>query len=553
MALSAAATAGLAELMRPIIDDVFKSENVQSLRWVSVIVLGVFFLKGIAAYGESIVMNYIGQKIIATIQVGLLSHLVHADLAFFHNNATGTLVSRCTNDINLMKGVVSNTLTSLGKDLLMVIFLVASMFNNDWVLASITFFVFPIAVYPIVRIGKKMRKVSTHTQEHTGSFLALLSEIFHGARLVKASNMEKYESDRAYKTIHLLFKLSLKSNRIRSLSSPIMETLGGVAIVVVIFYGGYQVIQGTNTAGAFFSFITALLLAYEPMKRLANLNANLQEGLSAAKRVFDLMDIQPSIKDNQDARNLIVTKGQIGLDNVSFGYNPKNPVLRNINLHIPAGKKIALVGQSGSGKSTLLNLIPRFYEVTKGKILIDDIPITNFTLHSLRSNISLVSQEVILFNDSIKANILYGKPNATDAEVIAAAKDAAAHSFITKLPHGYDTVIGEAGIKLSGGQRQRISIARALLKNAPILLLDEATSALDTNSERHVQKALDHLMKGRTCLIIAHRLSTVKNADKIIVMDNGKIMEEGTHDILLQLKGFYAQLCQWQLVEDKHA
>ncbi|MEI8321130.1 MAG: ABC transporter ATP-binding protein [Alphaproteobacteria bacterium] len=553
MALSAGSTAWLAKLMQPIIDDVFKSENVQSLRWVATAVLSAFLIKGIAAYGESIVMNRMGQRILSDLQYDLLSHLIRADLAFFQNNSTGTLISRCTNDINLMRGVVSNTLTSLGKDLLMVIFLVAVMFENDWVLAALTFFVFPLAVYPIVRIGKKMRKVSTFTQEQTGSFLSLLNELFHGTRLVKAFNMEEYERDRAKKTIESLFKLALRSNRIRSLSSPIMETLGGIAIVIVIFYGGYQVIQHTNTAGAFFSFITALLLAYEPMKRLANLNANLQEGLAATRRVFDLMDIEPTIQNSDTAQDLPVEKGQIELQNVHFQYTPKKPVLKNLTLKIPAGKKVALVGESGSGKSTLLNLIPRFYEVDKGTILIDNIPLKNFTLESLRSNLSLVSQEITLFNDTVRANILYGKPDATEAEIVKAAKDAAAHSFILKLPHGYDTFIGESGLKLSGGQRQRISIARALLKNAPILLLDEATSALDTTSERHVQKALDQLMKGRTCLIIAHRLSTVKNADRIIVLDEGQIVEEGTHDALVKRKGIYAQLCQWQLVEDAHA
>lgn len=549
MALSAGATAWLAKLMQPIIDDVFKAENVQSLQWVSGVVLLAFLIKGGAAYGESVVMNYIGQRILANLQGDVLAHIVRADLVFFHDNSTGSLISRCTNDINLMKGAVSNTLTSLGKDCLMVLFLVGVMFQTDWRLASVAFFIFPVAVYPIVKIGKKMRKMSTFTQEQTGSFLSLLSELFVGARLVKAFNMENYEIARGRTKIEGLFKLTLKANRVRSLSSPIMEFLGGVAIVTVIYYGGYQVIEKTNSAGAFFSFITALLLAYEPMKRLANLNANLQESLAATRRVFDLMALEPQIKEKKDALQSFNCKGQLDMREVTFGYELKKPVLNKVSISVRPGEKVALVGSSGAGKSTLLNLIPRFYDLNKGEICLDGVDIRGLTLGALRSNIALVSQEVNLFNDTVRANILYGRPQASEEEVIQAARYAAAHSFIGRLPQGYDTVIGESGVRLSGGQRQRISIARAILKDAPILLLDEATSALDTVSERQVQKALDFLMNGRTCLIVAHRLSTVKNADRILVMDEGTIVEEGPHDQLVAKKGVYAQLHQWQLME----
>ncbi len=553
MILSGAATAGLAKLMEPIIDDVFKSENVHMLQVVSLGVLGLFLIKGLASYGESLTMNYIGQRIIANIQTDLFSHLIRADLQFFHANSSGTLMSRCTNDVNLMKGVVSNTITSLGKDLITLIFLVSVMFYQDWVLSSITFFVFPVAVIPIVRIGKRMRKISTHTQQETGAFLSFLKEVFQGARLVKAYNMETHEISRAKKVIESLLKLSLKSNRIKSLSSPIMETLGGVAIVVVISYGGYEVIQGKNTAGAFFSFIAALLLAYEPMKRLANLNANLQEGLAAATRIFTILDGAPHIQDMPDARIIPIKKGEVSFKNVDFQYETGKKVLKEVSFEIPTGKRIALVGPSGSGKSTLMNLIPRFYDIEKGAILIDGVNIQEVSLTALRNSMALVSQEVTLFDDSIRANILYGRPEASDEDIIKAAKDAAAHAFILKLPKGYDTVVGESGVKLSGGQRQRLSIARALLKNAPLLLLDEATSSLDTRSEHEVQKALDRLMKGRTCLIVAHRLSTVRNADNIVVLEEGKIVEQGTHDQLVKKAGVYAQLCQWQLVKEENA
>jgi subfamily B ATP-binding cassette protein MsbA len=550
MGLSAASTAGLAKMMESVIDDVFKSENIYMLRVVGFSVFGLFVIKGIASYAESLLMNFVGQRIIANIQRDLFSHLVHADLSYFHAQSTGVLISRCTNDVNLMKGAVSNTITSFGKDVLTVIFLVALMFYQDTLLASISFFVFPVAVLPIVKIGKRMRKVSISTQKETGFFLSLLKEIFQGARLVKAYGMEAYEIARANKTIEDLFCLSIKSNRIKSLGSPIMETLGGVAIVVVISYGGYQVISGHSTAGAFFSFISALLLAYEPMKRLVNLNANLQEGLAATHRIFSVLDHKPTIKDREDIQNFKgqIQKGEIIFDRVSFSYDTGKEVLKDISLVINKGQQIALVGQSGSGKSTLMNLILRFYEPTHGKILIDSHSLNEISLKTLREGMALVSQEVILFDDTVKANILYGRKDASMEEVIAAAKKAAAHSFIQALPKGYDTPIGESGIRLSGGQRQRLSIARAILKDAPILLLDEATSSLDTESEHQVQKALDQLMKGRTSVIIAHRLSTVRQADKIFVLEKGKLVESGTHAQLLKKKdSVYAGLCQWQL------
>lgn len=329
-----------------------------------------------------------------------------------------------------------------------------------------------------------------------------------------------------------------------------METLGGIAVVIVIAYGGTQVIHGHNTAGAFFSFITALLMAYEPMKRLAHLNANLQEGLAATGRIFSIMDMEPTIKDMPKARDIPIKKGEVVFDKVSFAYDPKHPILHEISMKAPAGKTAALVGPSGAGKSTLLNLIPRFYDITKGELEIDGVSVKDYMLYSLRGSIALVSQEILLFDDTIRANIAYGHLSATDKEIEAAARHAAAHEFIKDLPKGYDTMVGESGIKLSGGQRQRISIARAILKNAPILLLDEATSSLDTESERHVQKALEDLRKDRTCIVIAHRLSTVKNADIIFVMDQGKIVEHGTHAKLLAKKGLYADLCQWQLARD---
>lgn len=546
MALSAATTAGLAKLMEPIIDDVFKSENVAALKIVSIAVFLLFVIKGIASYGESITMNYVGQRIIANLQIDLINKLLTCDLSFFHHTPSGVLISRCTHDVSLMRSVVSNTLTSFGKDLLTVIFLVSVMFYQDWLLSCIAFFVFPLAILPIVKIGRRMRKVSTNTQKENSFFMTLLNQIFQGARLVKSYAMEYYETKRAKEVIELLLSLIIKANRIKSIASPLMETLGGMAIVVVISYGGLQVIEGQNTAGAFFSFIAALLMAYEPMKRLANLNATLQEGLAATVRVFNILDQKPLIQNKPKAESIVIKKGTITFQDVSFSYISGKPVLENISFTIPAGKTIALVGQSGSGKSTLLNLIPRFYDVSQGIISIDGKSITDVTISSLRQNIGLVSQEITLFDDTVRANILYGRMDATEEEVIAAAKAAAAHEFIKKLPQGYDTPIGELGVRLSGGQRQRLAIARAMLKNAPILLLDEATSSLDTQSERQVQKALENLMKGRTCLVVAHRLSTIQNADVIYVMDQGAIVEQGSHQELLEQNGLYKALCQGQ-------
>lgn len=552
MAVSAASTAGLAKMMESVIDDVFKSEDIRMLKVVGFSVFGLFVVKGVAAYLESLLMNFVGQRIIANIQRDLFAHLVYADLSYFHAQSTGVLISRCTNDVTLMKGAVSNTITSFGKDVLTVFFLVALMFYQDFFLASISFFVFPVAVLPIAKIGKRMRKVSLSTQKETGFFLSLLKEIFQGARLVKAYGMEDYEIGRANKTIEDLFRLSIKSNRIKSLGSPIMETLGGIAIVVVISYGGYQVISGHSTAGAFFSFISALLLAYEPMKRLVNLNANLQEGLAATQRIFSVLDQSPKIQDytRKDSEIGEIKTGEIVFKNVSFSYDTGKEVLKDISFSIKPGETIALVGQSGAGKSTLMNLILRFYDPTHGSIFVDGHAIHKMPLKRLREGTALVSQEVILFDDTVKENILYGRKDASHGEVMAAAKKAAAHHFIESLPKGYDTVIGESGVKLSGGQRQRLSIARAVLKDAPILLLDEATSSLDTESEHQVQKALEHLMKGRTSVIIAHRLSTVRQADKIFVLEKGKIVESGTHTQLLKKKdSVYAGLCKWQLTE----
>ena len=551
MAVVSLTTALSAYLMEPIVNDVFIAENESMLWWVSGAVFITFMAKGFASYGQSLLMSFVGLRIIADNQTRLYRHLIGMDLGFFHSMPSGRLVSRFLVDINHMRVAVSNALTGFGKDMLSLIGLVSVMFIQDWQLALVAFFVFPAAVYPIVRLGRRMRKVTANTQEETGLFTAILDQSFAGIRVVKAYGMEPYETTRVSGLVERIFALTIKSARIRALSSPIMETLGGTAVSVVIVYGGYRVIHQNLDPGSFFSFITALLLAYEPMKRLANLNASLQEGLAGAQRLFDLLDMKSSIQEHADAKPLSTpTDGAITLEDVKFSYDEGHPALNGVSMNIPAGKTIALVGPSGAGKSTILNLIPRFHDIDSGVIRIDGNDVRDVKLESLYANIALVSQEVTLFDDTVRANIAYGKPGASEAEIEDAAHHAAALEFIRELPSGFDTMVGERGVKLSGGQRQRLAIARAILKNAPILLLDEATSALDTESERHVQAALDHLMKDRTTLVIAHRLSTIVDSDVIYVIQNGRIVEQGPHDTLLAKGGAYEKLYALQFASN---
>ncbi len=550
MALAAGATGLLAKLMEPILDDVFRNGHPERLSEIALVVLAVFVVKGLAVYGQAVTMNYVGMRIIADVQRRLFDHVIGADLAFFHANPTGTLVSRFTNDANMLRGAVSDALTGIGKDSLTLIALVAVMFYQDWVLALVSFFAFPTAILPIARLGRRMRRVSASTQAEMGQFMTLLEETFQGARHVKAYGMERYEAGRARTIIENLFRLAQKAARTRAASSPVMETLGGLAIVAVIFYGGYEVIHGVRTPGTFFSFVTALLLAYEPMKRLANLNTSLQEGLAAAQRIFAVLDAAPAIVDRPNATALAVRGGAVRLEGVRFAYGPGKSALHDVTLELPAGKTVALVGPSGAGKSTIVNLIPRFYDVDAGRVTIDGIDVRQATLASLRAAIGLVSQEISLFDDTVAANIAYGRPEATRAEIARAAAMAGAHDFVERLPQGYDTRVGGLGVRLSGGQRQRIAIARAMLKGAPILLLDEATSALDSESERQVQAALAELMRGRTTLVVAHRLSTVADADLIYVIEDGRVLERGSHGELIAAKGLYARLWVLQMAEE---
>jgi len=549
MALAAGSTAGRAWLMQPVLDRIFVAHEGSLLLLIAGGALILALVKGLADYGEAVLMTRVGQRVIADVQIALFARLMRADLAYFHANPTGTLISRFTSDAALLRGAAANVLGGIGKDAVTVVFLVGVMFYQDWLLALISFFVFPMAIHPIIGIGRRIRRVTANTQAEIGQFTTLLNQTFQGARHVKAYGMEQYEERRAAGLIERLFLLIDRGARTRSRASPMMETLGGTAIAIVILYGGHQVISGARTPGALFSFITALLLAYQPLKSLANLNASLQEGLAVAQRIFEVLDVEPTIRDRPGARPLSISGGEIRFDNVSFSYVPGAVAIDGVSLTIPAGRTVALVGPSGAGKSTILNLIPRFFDVGAGTIAIDGQDVRSVTLASLRGSIALVAQEVSLFDDTVQANIAYGRFGASIEEIEDAARAAAADAFIRELPQGYDTLVGEHGIRLSGGQRQRIAIARAMLKNAPILLLDEATSALDSESERQVQSALKTLIRGRTTLVIAHRLSTVHLADLIYVIDRGVVVETGRHQELVSRDGLYARLYATQLSE----
>ena len=551
MVFAAATTAANAWIMQPVLDDVFLDKNKDMLMILPIAVLIIAIVKGFSEFGQSVLMLLVGQRTIGDIQKDMYASLMKADLSFFHNNPSGNLVARFISDVNRLRHSVTTALTGIAKDTLTLIFLVALMFYRDWELASIAFLIFPLAIYPITRIGRMMRKISAATQNKIGEFSTLLNQTFQGSRQVKAYGMEGYEGERARDYIDEITRLIFKSSRRSTILRPIMETLGGIAVAGVVLYGGIKVIDGETTPGTFFSFLTAFFLAYRPLKSLAGLNAVLQDGLASAERLFRILDIEPKIQDRNNSKTIENVKGTIEFKNVEFAYENKDYILKKISLLIPRGKKIALVGPSGAGKSTILNLIPRFFEVEKGQVEIDGIDIKEIKIGSLRSSMALVSQEINLFDDTIRSNIAYGKLDSSEEEIIAAAKKSASHDFITKLPNGYNTTVGEHGVKLSGGQRQRIAIARAMLKNAPILLLDEATSSLDTESERYVQEALLELMKNRTTLVIAHRLSTVINADTIYVIDSGKIAESGTHFELLKNEGVYSRLYTQQFAEQE--
>jgi subfamily B ATP-binding cassette protein MsbA len=543
-----AATNGLtAFIVKPVLDKIFFEKNASMLYLIPFGVILLYLFKGVFEYLQAYLMGYVGQKVITDIRNLIFVCLQKQPLSFFDKTPTGVSISRIMNDVTLIQGTVSEAFTAILKDAFTIVGLIFVVLYRDWKLAIIAFIVLPFATYPIVAFGKKLRKISTKTQKSIARLTNFLHETITGQRIVKAFSMEEYENRRFQEENETLFLINLKRYKVRALSHPIMEVLGGIAIGIIIWYGGREVISGSSTPGNFFSFTAALLMLYEPIKRLNKENHNIQQGLAASQRVFEIIDREPEILEKQDAMELKNVQGIIEFKNVFFKYEDKM-ILKNINLKINKNEVVAVVGESGVGKTTLVNLIPRFYDVTTGSVAVDDIDIRDVTLSSLRKNIALVTQDVILFNDSIKNNIAYGlEQNKEMLEM--AANMAYAHDFIIRLSKGYDTIVGEKGIRLSGGQKQRIAIARALYKNAPVLILDEATSSLDVVSEAEVQKALENLMKGRTTIIIAHRLSTIMNANRIVVLEEGTIVQEGTHRELIDIDGPYKKLYELQFRE----
>jgi len=540
-----AITAVFALLTKNVLDDIFINKDRFMLLVIPLVVMGLGIIKGFFSFGEGYLMNYVGQRVVADIRERLYSHLQTLSLSFFDRTPTGVLMARITNDVNSIQGAVSDAVTGMIKDVFTAIGLVAVVFYRDWLLALVAIFVFPLAAYPLVAFSRKLRKISKRTLETMAYISTFLQETIFGHRIVKAFNMEAYENGRFHDANERYFKYLMKRVKIRALSNPVMEWLAYIGIGAFVYVGGYRVISGSMTVGEFFSFMTAMALLYDPMRGISKVNLVIQEGIVAARRVFDILDLKPEVTDQPHAKPLPGFSHAIEYHNIIFRYD-KEVVLDRVSFSVKAGEKVALVGSSGAGKTTAVNLLPRFYDVTKGKITIDGIDIRQVTLQSLRGQIGVVSQQTLLFNDTVRSNIAYGRPDIPEREVIKAAQMADAHDFIIKLPQRYNTVIGEQGVMLSGGQRQRISIARALLKNAPILILDEATSSLDTESEREVQEALDRLMEKRTVLVIAHRLSTVRNVDRILVLSEGRIVEEGDHKALMAKGGEYKKLYELQ-------
>jgi subfamily B ATP-binding cassette protein MsbA len=536
-------------ITKKIFDDVFASKDQTILAILPFVIVGVFLLRGSASFGQDYLMAYISGRVVTDIRNKLHAHTLTLSLSFFHRYPSGNLVSRITGDVGVAAGAMTDAVVSVLRESTSLLALIVAAFYMDPWLALLSFVVFPASVLPVMRLGKKIRRFTKKGQAKIGFLLTLLHETIQGTRIVKAFGMESYERERFDKESERLFRLGIRATRTRALVGPITELLSAFAIGGVVWYGGASVIGGSRTQGQFMAFLTAMFMMYQPFKKLASTNSTVQQGIAAAERVFEILDTRSDIQEKPDAKPAAKFAHAIEFHNVSFGYGHK-PVLRNIDLKVGAGEMVALVGVSGVGKSTLADLVPRFYDVTAGKITLDGADVRDVTMDSLRSQIGIVAQQTFLFNDTVRNNIAYGDRSKGMDAIVAAARAAHADDFITALPQGYDTVIGELGLKLSGGERQRLSIARALLKDPPILILDEATSSLDSESERLVQDALERLMVGRTTLVIAHRLSTIRKADRIVVLVGGKIVEQGTHDELLARKAEYNKLYALQFSDD---
>lgn len=542
MLVSAGMVALQVWILQDVIDKIFVAKQASWLMPLGVGVILIFVVNGFASWGHTVLLAKTSYTIVARMQHELFNNIMRQDVKYFHQNTSGSLSAYLISDITILRGSLLDGVMTMMKNMFTLVFLVGVMFSRNPKLALLAFVIFPPTGYFVAQIGKKLRRIAGSTQNDVAQLSGLLNQSFQGIRQVKAYTAEGNEQSRIGRYIDSLNKLSIKSVRTGTLTMPMSECLAGAAIALVIFYGGSQVISGFNTTGNFFSFIAAFFMAYEPLKRLAKSNNILQVGLAASQRVFEALDHQPEIVSPPHAPALIVKNPEIVFDQVNFTYPDGTVALRDFSVTVHAGKKTALVGPSGSGKSTLLQLLLRFYDVTSGRILIDGQDIRDVNITSLRQHLGFVSQDIFIFDDTVAANIAYGMQNASQEAIAAAARQAAAQEFIERLDQGYQTRLGEFGVKISGGQKQRIAIARAILKDAPILLLDEATSALDTESEQLVTEALNQLQQHRTTLVVAHRLSTIKDADDILVLQHGQLVAQGNHQALLSQPGLYPTL-----------